>query len=138
MITSLKKLLSKISPWIQDTVPKARTEKNDTDGRTWFLKSAEYTDKLKLDDLRSFTDRADLNDQYVSRYKQKDPQSRKGISAVKVEISALYSFNKSFVQRYKGRLHYYRDDLSQKGARTMANVGQAVGIFNEFKKQLDS
>jgi hypothetical protein len=110
---------------------------NDDRGRTWFTKAAEYKDKLILKDLKKFTDRSELNSEFVSRYKEKKPKGRKGISALKVEISALYSFNKCFVQRHKGRIHFYRDDLSQKGARNMRSVGQAMGLFTEFKKNLD-
>ena len=64
-------------------------------------------------------------------------KARKGISALKAEISALYSFDKCFIQRHKGRLHFYRDDLSQKGARNMYPVGMAVGLQEEFKQNLD-
>jgi len=63
-------------------------------------------------------------------------QKAQGISALKVEIGALYSFNKCFVQRYKGRMHYYRDDLSQKGARNMASCAQAQALLDEFEKNL--
>jgi hypothetical protein len=137
-ITTLKKLATKLSEWIAKAIPDARVDSNDSSGRDWFLKKIEYEDKLTLEDLKEVTDRDDLNDEFRSRYKDLDPQSRKGISALKVEISALYSFNKSFVQRYKGRMHFYRDDLSQKGARNMVCVGQAMGMHNEFKQQLDT
>lgn len=137
-ITTLKKLGIKLKSWVGEAVPKAREESNDTSGRDWFLKKIEYEDKLILKDLREVTDRTELNEQYVDRYKNTDPKSRKGISALKAEVSALYSFNKSFVQRYKGRMHFYRDDLSQKGARNMASMGQAVGTHSEFKQQLNT
>jgi hypothetical protein len=138
MITELKDLIQKLANWIEIAIPQARTLTKDAEGRDWFLRSVGYDKKLILEDLRNFTDRSNLNKQYDDRFKDTNLKSRKGISALKVEISALYSFNKCFVQRYKGRMHYYRDDLSQKGARTMCAAGQAMGLFSEFKKNLDA
>lgn len=137
MITSIKKLIAKFQVWMQSEIPDARTDFSDSAGRKWFLTSIEYPDKLKLSDLRDFVDRQDLNDEFVERYKNKDIKSRKGVSALKVEISALYSFSKCFVQRYKGRMHFYRDDLSQKAVRNMRAVSQASAIFKDFKSKLD-
>ena len=136
MITTLSKLLTKFEAWMQTEIPTVRVEKNDATGRKWFLASVEYKDSLKLEDLRDFTDRTELNEKFTDRYKNEDVKSAKGVSALKVEISALYSFNKCFVQRYKGRLHYYRDDLSQKGARNMASCAQAQALFDEFDKNM--
>ena len=136
MITTLSKLLTKFEAWMQTEIPTVRVEKNDATGRKWFLASVEYKDSLKLEDLRDFTDRTELNEKFTDRYKNEDVKSAKGVSALKVEISALYSFNKCFVQRYKGRLHYYRDDLSQKGARNMASCAQAQALFEEFDKNM--
>jgi hypothetical protein len=136
MITSLSKLLRKIDAWISKAIPDKRID-NDSDGRGWFLKSIDYSDTLKTSDLRDFVDRSDLNDSFNERYEDTNTQSRKGISALKVEISALYSFNKCFVQRYKGRIHYYRDDLSQKWVRNMYAVAQSYALFEELKKNLD-
>jgi alpha-amylase/alpha-mannosidase (GH57 family) len=132
----LEQLMKKIAPWFEKTIPEARLS-NDVEGRTWFMKDVQYTDTLKLEDLKKATDRESLNSDYKERFNQEKVKSRKGISAIKTEISALYSFNKCFVQRYKGRMHFYRDDLSQKGARNMRAAAQAMGVFNEFKKNLD-
>lgn len=137
-ITTLKKLLTKLAPWFETSIPSARVGSNDADGRKWLLKELGYSDKLTLEDLKEVTDRDELNELYVDRHKEKTPKARKGISALKVEISALYSFNKCFVQRHKGRLHFYRDDLSQKGARNTASVGQALGLHREFKQNLNT
>lgn len=137
MIKTLKELMEKLAPWFEKEIPDARV-KNDQDGRKWFLKSVNYEKELKLEDLREYTDRQQLNDDYKERYLEDDVKARKGVSALKIEISALYSFNKCFVQRYKGRLHYYRDDLSQKGARNMATVGQGMGLLEEFTTNLDA
>lgn len=136
MFKKIEDVLFFIADLFESTIPEARLG-NDSRGRTWFLKAIEYTKTLRLKDLRSVVDTKDLNEEYRSRYKNEDLQSRKGISALKAEVSMLYSFKKSFVQRYKGRLHFYRDDLSQKGARTMATAGQGHGLFELFKKNLD-
>lgn len=137
MFTEIKELLKKISEFFEKKIPDARLS-NDADGRTWFLKHIDYGDKLILEDLRKITDRKELNETFSSRYDTKKPKPRKGISAVKAEISMLYGFQKCFVQRYKGRVHFYRDDLSQKGSRTMHTAGAAHGLFEEFKKNLDA
>ena len=136
MISKFHKLLKKFGAWMQTDIPTGRVEENDATGRTWFLSSVEYKDTLKLKDLRGYTDRKSLNEEFTRRYLETDVQKAQGISALKVEISALYSFNKCFVQRYKGRMHYYRDDLSQKGARNMASCAQAQALLNEFEKNL--
>jgi hypothetical protein len=136
-ITTLNKLVNTIRDWFEKQVPKRRLA-NDSEGRLWALQALNYSgDDLKLESLRDFTDRDDLNDKFVKRTKVDKEASRLGTSAIKIEISALYSFNKCFVQRFKGRMHYYRDDLAQKGQRNMRTVGQSIGVLNEFKKQMD-
>jgi len=135
-IKSLKDLVQTLGKWVEQAIPTARLQ-NDSAGRPWFLKTVEYSGGLKLEDLRKATQRGDLNSKYVGRFFQTDAKARQGISAIKAEISALYSFNKSFVERYKGRMHYYRDDLSQKGARNMIAVGQSYGMLREFGTNLD-
>jgi hypothetical protein len=137
MFDSLISLLKVFVSFFEKDIPSGRTA-NDSDGRKWFLEHIKYEGTLKLSSLRDVTDRDALNALFAERYDEKDVKARKGISALKTEISALYSFQKCFVQRYKGRLHFYRDDLSQKGARTMCTTGCAYGQFNEFKKNLDS
>lgn len=134
--TNLDELFQAMAPWFEEKIPERRLE-NDVAGRVWFLKAVNYTDKLILRDLREVTDREDLNKEYVERYLEEDAKKRKGVSALKVEISGLYSFTKSFVQRYKGRMHFYRDDLSQKGKRNMCNVGLAAGLLHTFRENLD-
>jgi hypothetical protein len=136
MYKKISDVLFDIADLFESSIPEARLA-NDFRGRTWFLKAIDYSKKLILADLRKITDSEDLNKEYRTRYKDEDPKSRKGLSAVKAEVSMLYSFKKSFVQRYKGRIHFYRDDLSQKGARVMATAGQAHGLFELFKKNLD-
>jgi hypothetical protein len=134
-IKTLEELNTALAKWFEEKIPDNRLS-NDTDGREWLLKTLEYNNTLKLEDLQKLTDREELNKEYVKRYKDTQTE-RKGISALKIEIAALYSFNKCIVQRHKGRLHYYRDDLSQKGARNMHAVAQAMALFTIFKKNLD-
>ena len=135
-IDTLDQLGQKMATLLTDTIVESRMS-NDGNGREWALKKLDYSQQLKLEQLKEHVKRDSQNGQYVGRYKVKDAKSRKGISALKVEISALYSFSKCFVQRYKGRMHYYRDDLSQKGKRNMTMVGKAVGLWEEFKENLD-
>jgi hypothetical protein len=132
---TLEELNKDLAKWFEDKIPDARLS-NDTEGREWVTKALNYSDPFKLENLQKATDRSKLNQEYKERYKDTQPE-RKGISALKVEISALYSFNKCFVQRYKGRIHFYRDDLSQKGARNMHAVAKAMALFGIFKKNLD-
>jgi hypothetical protein len=136
MFKKISDVLFELADLFESTIPEARLG-NDYRGRTWFLKSIDYTKKLILEDLRKITEAEKLNSEYRGRYKENDPKARKGLSALKAEIGMMYSFKKCFVQRYKGRLHFYRDDLSQKGARTMTTVGQSHGLFELFKKNLD-
>jgi hypothetical protein len=137
MINSINKLMSKLADWMEIDISVGRLN-NDTSGRTWFLSSVDYSKTLKLEDLREHTDRESLNSKYDSTYDEEDPKSRKGLSATKIEISAMYSFNKCFVQRYKGRMHFYRDDLSQKGKRNMRTAAQSLHLLEELRKNLEN
>jgi hypothetical protein len=136
MFNKLAKLISKIAPWYEQKIPEARLSK-DSRGRPWFLKAIGYSNELKLPALREVTDHGSLNSTYEARYDEEKVKARKGISAIKLEISALYGFRKCFVQRFKGRLHFYRDDTSQKAKRTLQCVGKSVGKFEKFKEKLD-
>ena len=132
----LATLLKKTATWLESEIPDARVKENDSTGRRWYIKSIGYSKTLKIEDLKTITDRGTLNSEFVKRYKDTDAKTRKGVSALKTEISALYSFSKCFVQRYKGRMHFYRDDLSQKGTRTVTAVGQSSGLLEELKNNL--
>lgn len=135
-IQKLDDIGSKMNELLKETITEKRLS-NDGDGRKWALDVLGYTDQLKTKQLKEFVSRDEQNGKYVGRYDIKEPKSRKGISAIKVEISALHSFNRCFVQRYKGRMHYYRDDLSQKGKRNMTQVGKAIGLWEAFESNLD-
>jgi hypothetical protein len=137
MIKSLSTLLNVLKIWFERTIVNSRM-KLDSEGRTWVINTLGYKGAFKLTELNGFTQRAGLNRMYLQRFIVLDPKSRKGISAIKAEISSLYSFQKCFTQRFKGRMHFYRDDLSQKGRRNMSTVGRSFGIYSEFKENLDS
>jgi hypothetical protein len=130
----LRELFEKIKKWYEEDVPDKR-EQNDKEGRRWYTDSIQWDKPLKVEDLKKATDRQQLNQEYVQRWKEEKPPARKGVSAHKLEISQLYSFNKTFVQRYKSRLRYYQDDTSQKKARVMYNVWQSFAIFDRFKNE---
>ncbi len=134
---TLEELFNKVKTWFEEDIPQARL-RLDQQGRKWFLKAIDWNEDLTLKSLRKATDRQQLNQQFKERYKEDNPQAKKGISALKIEVGQLYSFNKSLVQRHKTRLQYYRDDLSQKGARNMYNLWQSYAVFKEFKQTLDS
>jgi hypothetical protein len=135
--TTLNRLLTALANWFEKEIPTNRLN-NDFEGRKWLCKSLSYSDKFTTEDLQNITDRSELNQKYNKRFHDDNVKSRKGISEIKIEISALYSFQKCFTQRFKGRMHFYRDDLSQKGKRNMIAVGQAFGMVREFKQNLDS
>jgi len=130
----LRELFEKIKKWYEEDIPDKR-EQNDKEGRRWYTDSLPWDKPLKVEDLKKATDRQQLNQEYVQRWKEEKPPARKGVSAHKLEISQLYSFNKTFVQRYKSRLRYYQDDTSQKKARIMFNVWQSFSIFDRFKNE---
>lgn len=134
MITELKQLFDKIKGWYETEIPKRR-EQNDQPGRLWYTDHLPWDKPLKVQELKKATDRKPLNQEYVTRWKEDKPPARKGVSAHKLEISQLYSWNKTFVQRYKTRLHYYQDDTSFKSARVMYNVWQSYSIFDRFKNE---
>jgi hypothetical protein len=134
---SIEEILKTLNEWCTAYIPTYRLI-NDTGGRPWYIEATDFQGPFKLEELSNVTDRDDLNKEFKQRFFEKDVKAKKGVSAIKLEISAMYSYNKCFVQRYKGRLHFYRDDLSQKGARIMAAAGQSHGLFKEFKKNLDA
>jgi hypothetical protein len=136
MIKTLEELFNRLKKWVEEYIPDDRLQ-NDQQGRRWMVDAMQYDKQLILNDLKEFTDRKQLNTDYKTAYKEKEVKARKGISALKLEISILYSFNRCWVQRHKGRMHFYRDDLSQKGARVMGAVGYASGLFKELKKNLE-
>jgi hypothetical protein len=134
----LKDLIEDFKKWAEQQVPTARLANDEGPARPWYCKTTGYDKSFKLADLKKETNREDLNTKYIERFAEIDPKSRKGISALKTEISLLYSYQKCFTQRYKGRMHFYRDDLAQKGKRTGHAYGRGSKRFEAFKSQLDS
>jgi hypothetical protein len=137
MYSSIDDLLTSMSKWMEEDVPSKRM-KNDKEGRPWFLKSIGYTGTLNASSLRPVVDLSPLDLRFRAINDVKDNKSRKGISAIKAEISMLYSFKRSLIERYKGRLQYYATDMGQKGKRNMAAVGLSLGIFSEFRSNLEA
>jgi hypothetical protein len=133
---ALDELLTKVLTWLTTTVVDSRKQ-GDIGGRTWVAQALEVTDTLTLDNTRKITDREDLNKEFSKRFDETDVKKRKGISALKVEIDGLLSFNKCFVERHKSRLEYYRSDMSQR-KRAGISVGQALAQQQEFKTALDT
>jgi hypothetical protein len=133
----LKTLFETIKIWFEEDIPQRRLQL-DRPGRMWYVDSVGWGPDLKLESLRKATDRAALNAEYVARFKEENPKPRKGISALKTEISQLYSFNKCWVLRHKSRMLYYQDDLAQKNFRNMYNNWQSFAVFKTFKEKLDT
>lgn len=131
---TLDELFKRIKKWYEEDIPTKR-DQNDKEGRRWYTDSIPWEESLKVEDLKKATDRTQLNTEFVQRWKEDKPPARKGVSAHKLEISQMYSWNKTFVQRYKSRLRYYQDDTSQKYARVMYNVSQSIDVFKRFKDE---
>jgi hypothetical protein len=135
--STIEELFKVIKVWFEEDIPEKRLNL-DSEGRKWYIDVLSDITSLKSADLRKATQREDLNKEYITRYKVDTPAERKGISALKLEISQLYSFNKVLVLRHRTRVQYYKDDLSQKGARNMYTLWQSFAPFKRFKDFLNS
>jgi len=135
MFDSISAIFNAVAAWAKAMTSARLT--NDRSGRKWATTDLKLT-KLTVEELQKVTDRSKLNEEFVKRLKEQDPTKRKGVSALQLEIGMLYSFTNGVVQRYKGRMHFYRDDMSQKGARIGATAGQSLNYFKTFKKHLDT
>lgn len=103
--------------------------KNDENGRQWLNTAIGFSEPLTYDNIAKFFDRQVLNDEYVKRYEETDPNSKLPHTYVQAEIDIIYSFHKSFALRHKHRLGYYRDDLSQKGVHTHTAIEHGYATF---------
>ena len=135
MFQHIKECVVRITDWMSKDLVQARM--TDDGKRPWFIRPEDTAD-FKRESLRKYTDRTDINQEFKERFRVKDAPSRKGISALQVEVGMLYGITNCVVQRYRGRLHYYRADLTQKAARIPAAAGQALNHFRQFKKNLDN
>jgi len=106
--------------------------------RPWFAQAVGYKQNLYLVNLQTITDRTTLNKQVADRYLVQDVNSKQGVSALRIEIAQLYSFQKCFVARHKTRLQYYRDDLTQKAFRNMYAVQLSYDNFTHLQGNCDS
>lgn len=98
-----------------------------------FLKSLEYTEDLTTANILSFFDRKALNDEYKESYKT----GESSYSHVQLEINHIYSFHKSFALRFKSRLGYYRDALSQKQVHARLSTNYAMATFAKEKEKAE-
>jgi hypothetical protein len=112
-----------------------------TPGRPWFIQSIGYTKNLLLSNLQTITNRTELNtgaNGVVNRLAVSDVNSKQGVSALRIEIAQLYSFQKCFVARHKCRLQYYRDDLTQKTYRNMYAMQLSYDNFTLLQSNCDA
>ena len=95
----------------------------DPDSILPFLQSIGYDqESLSFADIATFFDRTALNAEYKDRF----GKGKKPYSYIQSEINFIYGMHKCVVARYKNRMGYYRDALSQKGVRTQVVVNHAV------------
>jgi hypothetical protein len=139
-ITTITDLHTLVAKWFETNIVQSRLTGDKS--RQWStgalaLPSAGANTMVQAA-LRAFIDRSDLNAEYNSQYNKKEISDKHDLVAIKVEISVLYSFLKCFVERHKTRLMFYRDDLSQKGARIMYNVKLSEEYHNQVKQELQA
>jgi hypothetical protein len=142
-ITTLPQLHAAISTWFQDQLVGSRCQSTSGTSsgdktRQWATIGLGYKDKLIQSAMRAFVDRSQLNKDYNTKYNSPNSQDKKSVVLDKIEITTLYSFLKCFVERHKTRLMYYRDDLSQKGARNMYSVKISEDWWTQVRQELQS
>lgn len=103
-----------------------------TPPREWCLLG--LTEPLTQENIATYFDRQELNDQYVEEYNNIDPETKKPHSYIQAEIDQIYSFQKSFVSRHKSRLQMYRDDCAQKNYHTWNSVMLGYGRLTGEKE----
>jgi hypothetical protein len=111
-------LLNSVIDWFKN-VTKLRLENKEV-GYSWVYKDIGYNLEPTVENHQKFFDRKDQNDEYLKQYNQIDITVKKPYIQDQVEINAIAGFHKCFAMRYNSRLQYYRNDLSQKGARTQS------------------
>jgi hypothetical protein len=132
---TFQNLLSDYLTWAKNTVVSLRVLNNEV-GYSWMYKTIGFNHELTLENYQSFFDRTALNKEYATRYVQnKETVNKLPYAWYQNEINLIYSFHKCFAMRNHSRLQYYRNDLSQKGARTYAALNIGLGKFL-FKKDL--
>lgn len=87
------------------------------------------TTSLSQESMLKFFERAQLNKDYVARWKDTDPKTQRPYAFIQAEIDAIYSTHKCMVARHKSRLAHYRDDLSAKKHHTWDAMQIAYGKF---------
>jgi hypothetical protein len=130
---NIEDLIETYQKYVKDILVENRV-KNDEQGYEWTYKGLEYKDKLELKAFQKFFDRTDQNDKYVERFKEQETKQRKPTAWYQNEINMIYSFHKCFAMRNQTRLQYYRNDLSQKGARNYSSINNAIGKFLMYRE----
>jgi len=122
-------LFKNFQKWAKGNITDKYRIENKEMGYQWVYKDLGYTDKLGLEQFQKFFDRKKQNETYVERYNNTDLPSRKSYMWQQNEINMIYSFHKCFAMRNMTRLQYYRNDMSQKGARTHSATNIALAKF---------
>jgi hypothetical protein len=128
-------LIKKYHKWTDANVKSRLT--NAENGREWVYKNLEYTDDLTTKKYQDFFDRNDQNEEYHKRFINRNVPSKKPHGWYQNEINMIYGFHKCFAMRNATRLQYYRNDLSQKGARNLTAVNHAIGKFLFYKEHAE-
>ena len=123
----IKELVKKFHTWAKDQLIDTHRVKNEEVGYNWVYKDLKYDDDLNIKAYQKFFDRAQLNAEYGKRYKVEDIPAKQQHAHYGAEISMIASFHKCFAMRNQTRLQYYRNDMSQKGARAFSAVNIALG-----------
>lgn len=126
----VEQLIKGILKWFKEDVVDLRV-KNEENSRKWAYESLGYTAPLNVKAYQDFFERDDQNKKYRERYETTDIPARLPYAWFQTEINTIYSYHKCFAMRNNTRLQYYRHDLSQKGARVLSTVNQALGKFQQ-------
>lgn len=132
----IEDLISDFLTWSTNTVVQTRLA-NAENGYGWLYKDINYTDDLSVENYQKFFDRTSQNEEYVKNYNVQDNSSKQPYAWLQNEINMIYSFHKCFAMRNATRLQYYRNDLSQKGARTSSAINIAIGKYLHKKEQAE-
>lgn len=124
----IQELIQKFQDWAKGKIVKLRVE-NKEQGYTFHAKAIGFDKELTLGEFQNFFTRKKLNDEYMKRFKNTDIPSKQACAWYQTEINMFYSYHKCFAMRHRGRLEYYRSDLSQKGARAYSTINIGMARF---------
>ena len=127
---ALRDLCLALEKWLNLCVQERTTI---TTQRDWAVNTLGFSSAINDTNVRAFIDRSVLNGKFIPAFMNTDPTSRVTTVHSKVELSALYSFQKCLSVRCSTRLNLYNDDLSHKYGRIMNNVGLGYYKYNAVK-----